>query len=63
MSKKAIKDKLVRTKQRSYLNKDFDGFRTDLLQYARTYFPDNINDFSDPSLGGLFLDMAAYVEM
>ena len=61
MSKKAIKDKLVRAKERSYLNKDFDGFRADLLQYAQTYFPDDISDFSDPSLGGLFLDMAAYV--
>lgn len=61
MSKKAIKDKLVRSKERKYLNKDFDGFRQDLLQYARTYFPDNMSDFSDPSLGGLFLDMAAYV--
>jgi len=61
MSKKAIKDKLVRSKQRSFLNKDFDGFRSDLLLYARAYFPDNMSDFSDPSLGGLFLDMAAYV--
>ena len=61
MSNKTVKSKLVRSKERSYLNKDFDGFRQDLLQYARTYFPDNMSDFSDPSLGGLFLDMAAYV--
>ncbi len=60
MSKK-VKSKLVRNKERAYLNKDFAGFRQDLLQYARTYFPDNMSDFSDPSLGGLFLDMAAYV--
>jgi hypothetical protein len=61
MSNKTVKSKLVRSKERSFLNKDFDGFRQDLLQYARTYFPDNMSDFSDPSLGGLFLDMAAYV--
>lgn len=44
-----------------YLNKDFDGFKTDLLEYARTYFPDKIKDFSEAGLGGLFLEMAAYV--
>lgn len=48
-------------KQRKYLNKDFDGFRADLLEYARTYFPNNIRDFSDASLGGMLLDFAAYV--
>lgn len=44
-----------------YLNKDFDGFKQDLLEYARTYFPDKIRDFSEASLGGLLLDMAGYI--
>jgi hypothetical protein len=57
-SKKEI---LKTIKQRKYLNKDFDGFRADLLEYARTYFPNNIRDFSDASLGGMLLDFAAYV--
>ena len=48
-------------KERRYLNKDFDSLRADLLQYARTYFPDQIRDFSEASLGGLLLDMSAYV--
>jgi hypothetical protein len=55
------KDLLKQIRQRRYLNKDFDGMRNDLLQYARTYFPNNIQDFSEASLGGLLLDLAAYV--
>lgn len=57
-SKKQI---LKQLKERRYLNKDFDALRNDLLDYARTYFPNRINDFSEASLGGLLLDMAAYV--
>ena len=52
---------LKQIKNRRYLNKDFDGLRNDLLSYARTYFPDRIQDFSEASLGGLLLDLAAYV--
>lgn len=48
-------------KQRKYLNKDFASFKQDLYEYARVHFPDKIRDFSEASLGGLFLEMAAYV--
>ena len=48
-------------RQRRYLSRDFDGFRSTLLDYARQYYPDRIQDFSEASVGGLFLDMAAYV--
>lgn len=51
--------KVVRN--RNYVAKDFDSYRSDLLRYARTYFGDKIQDFSEPSLGGLLLDMAATV--
>jgi hypothetical protein len=50
---------LKNLRNRTYLAKDFDSFRNDLLRYARTYFGDKIQDFSEPSLGGLLLDMAA----
>ena len=53
--------KLKAKKQRRYLNRDFDGFRKELLDYARTYFPDKIQDFSEASMGGLLLDFASYV--
>lgn len=45
----------------TYLSKDFGSFRADLLQYAKTFFPDKIKDFSEASVGGMFLDFAAFV--
>jgi len=56
-----VKKKIKPVRNRSYINKDFDGFRSDLLRYARTFFPDRIQDFSEASLGGMLLDFAAYV--
>jgi hypothetical protein len=52
---------LKKSESRSYVNKEFNSFRSDLLSYARTFFPDRIQDFSENSAGGLFLEMAAYV--
>jgi len=58
---KDIQQFIKKEKSRNYLAKDFDSFRADLLSYARTFFPDQIKDFSEASVGGLLLDMAAYV--
>ena len=48
-------------KNRRYVARDFDSFRAELLNYARQYYPNQIQDFSEASVGGLFLDMAAYI--
>ena len=48
-------------KSRKYLNKDFDAFRNDLEEYARTYFPDRLQDFSANGFGGLLLELASYI--
>ncbi len=56
-----IDKQLKRQRTRNYLAKDFPSLRSDLLRYARIYFPDQIQDFSEASVGGLFMDMAAYV--
>ena len=53
--------KLIPVRTRKYLNKDFNSLRADLLEYVRTYYADRIKDFSEASLGGMFLDLAAYV--
>jgi hypothetical protein len=58
---KSKKEVFRQIRKLKYLNKDFDGFKQDLLEYARTYFPDSIRDFSEASLGGLLLDMVSYV--
>lgn len=46
---------------RNYVAKDYQDFRGELLKYARTFFPNKIQDFGEASVGGLFLDMAAAV--
>jgi hypothetical protein len=61
MASDSKNDVLKTVRHRRYLNKEFDSFRADLLEYARTYYKDRIQDFSDNSMGGVFLDFAAYV--
>ncbi len=56
-----VKKKLKKERIRNFLSRDFGGFRQELLQYARTYFPNKIQDFSEASFGGLLLDMASMV--
>ena len=56
-----IKKKIGLQRKRSYLARDFQDFRSELLNHARVHFSDKIQDFSESSMGGLFLDMAAYV--
>jgi len=45
----------------SYLNKTFSEFKSNLINYAKTYFPTVYNNFSDANPGGMFIDLAAYV--
>lgn len=44
-----------------YINKDFSDFRSQLIEYAKNYFPDSYNDFTPSSPGMMFMEMAAYV--
>jgi len=44
-----------------YLNKDFGRFRSDLIDYAKSYFPETYNDFNESSPGMMFIEMASYV--
>jgi len=44
-----------------YINREFDDFRTQLIEYTKNYFPDTYNDFSATSPGMLFIEMASYV--
>jgi hypothetical protein len=56
-----VKKNLKQKRQRNYLAKDFASLRSELLQYARLYFPDKIQDFSEASVGGMIIDMVAYI--
>jgi len=44
-----------------YLGRDFNDFKAQLVEFAKNYFPDTYNDFSDTSPGMMFIEMAAYV--
>ena len=50
-----------REKSIKYLNKNFNDFKSQLAEFAQSYFPDTYNDFSDSSPGVMFMEMAAYV--
>lgn len=44
-----------------YLNRDFTDYRQQLVEFAKNYFPDTYNDFSEASPGMMFIEMASYV--
>jgi len=44
-----------------YLNKDFDQFRANLVEFTRQYFPQTYNDFNESSPGMMFMEMASYI--
>jgi hypothetical protein len=45
----------------SYTTRDFQSIRTELLNYAKTYYPELIQDFNDASVFSVFLDLNAAV--
>ena len=44
-----------------YLNKDFNQFRKNLIEFKKQYFPNQYTDFNESSPGMLFVELAAYV--
>jgi len=61
MSTDTKREAIKSVRQRRYLNKEFDAFRQDLVEYARSYYGDKIVDLSEASMGGLLMDMPAYI--
>jgi len=56
-----VKKKLKNNYNKSYLARDFDSIKLKLLENINIFFPDKIRDFSEASVGGMFLDMIATV--
>lgn len=52
---------MASNKNIQYVGRDFNSFRNELIEYARTYFPQTYNDFSPASPGMLFIEQAAYI--
>ena len=44
-----------------YLNKNFSDYRSQLINYSQTYFPQTYTDFSETSPGMMFIEQAAYI--
>ena len=45
----------------NYLNKTFDDYRSQLINYSQTYFPNTYTDFTETSPGMMFIEQAAYI--
>ena len=54
-------NKKVVKKDVSYLGRDFSSVRQNLIEFAKTYFPSQYNDFNESSPGMMFVEMASYV--
>lgn len=44
-----------------YINRDFTSFKESLVEYARNYFPEVYNDFTEATPGNMFIEMASYI--
>ncbi len=53
--------KKIVKKEVNYLGRDFADIRANLIEFAKTYFPNQYNDFNEASPGMMFVEMAAYV--
>jgi len=51
----------TQNKDVKYLNKDFQSFKDQLVEFAQTYYPNTYNDFSEGSPGMMFMEMVSYV--
>jgi len=45
----------------NYTSRDFDTIKTELVNYAKKYYPNTFQDFSEAGFGSLMLDTVAYV--
>jgi hypothetical protein len=52
---------MPQTRDIKYINRDFADFRKELIEFAKNYFPDTYNDFSEASPGMMFIEMVSYV--
>lgn len=44
-----------------YLNRDFASIQDQLINFAEVYYPNTVQDFSEGSVGLMYIDMASYV--
>ena len=61
MAIKSVKKSFGSNKNINYVGKDFDSLKENLIQYAKTYFPNTYSDFNESSPGMVFIEMASYI--
>ena len=44
----------------NYINKDFASFKANLIEYAKSYFPQTYRDFNETSPGMMLIEMVSY---
>jgi len=48
-------------KEIKYIGKDFNNLKQNLIDFAKTYYPQTYNDFTTSSPGMMFMEMSSYV--
>lgn len=61
MAIKSVKKSWGSSKNINYIGKDFESLKENLIQYAKTYFPNTYSDFNETSPGMVFIEMASYI--
>ena len=61
MAIKSINKNWGNNKNVNYLGKDFDSLKQNLIDFTKTYFPNQYSDFNDASPGMVFIEQAAAV--
>jgi hypothetical protein len=61
MAIKSINKNWGNAKSVNYLGKDFDALKQNLIDFTKTYFPNQYSDFNDASPGMVFLEQAAAI--
>jgi len=61
MAIKSINKNWGNSKNVNYLGKDFDTLKQNLIDFTKTYFPNQYADFSDASPGTIFIEQAAAI--
>ena len=59
MALKSVKKSWGNNKNVNYLGKDFDALKQNLIDFTKTYFPNQYSDFNDASPGMVFIEQAA----
>ena len=45
----------------NYIGKDFSALKRNIIEYAKTYFPNTYTDFNEASPGMVFIEQAAAI--